>query len=155
MVKNIRAKKRNDTSSKKRKVAKKKIKIQRQKTPRTRNAGTLTEVEYFGKIRSALRKAFRFWKPMAIALEKAARVYKGPNTRQKKEYQCARCEHWFPRTQVEIDHIEECGSLMCLEDIPIFVERLTREEPEAYQVLCKPCHKEKTKVYLQDKRKKQ
>jgi hypothetical protein len=54
---------------------------------RTRNAGTLTESQYWSKIRSALRNAFRYWKPMMITLEAASRPYRGANKRQKKEYQ--------------------------------------------------------------------
>jgi len=31
------------------------------------------------------------------ALENASRAYTGPNKRQKKEYQCAKCKEWFLR----------------------------------------------------------
>jgi hypothetical protein len=109
-----------------------------------RNAGTLTESAYFAKIRSTLRSGFRWWKPMAIALDMASRPYKGPNKRLKKEYQCKHCGKWYPRKEVEIDHIVECGSLKCYADLVPFIERLTVEDPNGYQILCKPCHKVKT-----------
>lgn len=147
-----KTKTRSDTSSKAKKVKKIKKKVARKLAPRTRNLGTMTEIEYFGSIRSALRRAFRFWKPMQKALTLASRPYKGPNVRQKIEYQCATCKKWFKRTEVEIDHIEECGSLMSLADIPSFIERLTKEDVNAYQVLCKADHKEKTKAYIKNKR---
>lgn len=148
-MKNRKTRSRNDTSSKAKKVKK----IKRQLVPRTRNLGTMTEVEYFGKIRSSLRRAFRFWKPMQKALELASRPAKNPkNPRLKKEFQCAKCKNWFKRTEVEIDHIKECGSLMSLTDIPSFVERMTPEDPKAFQVLCKAHHKEKTKLYLKNKK---
>jgi hypothetical protein len=149
---NLKKKVRNDTSSKAKKVVKIKKKTTRKIAPRTRNLGTITEVEYFGKIRSALRRAFRFWKPMQEALNKASRAYSGPNPYQKKEYQCAKCNKWFKRTEVEIDHIEECGELMKLEDIPNFVRKLTPENVDAYQVLCKKDHKDKTANYLKERR---
>lgn len=115
----------------------------------TRNAGTMSEAQYFAKIRSALRSAFRFWKPMTIALEKASRPYKGANKLQKKEYQCNHCKCWFKRKEVEIDHVIPCGSLRTFEDIASFIERLTTENIDNFQVLCKPCHLIKTK---QDKK---
>lgn len=111
---------------------------------KTRNAGTLTESAYFSKIRSTLRSGFRWWKPMALALEKASRPYKGPNKRLKKEYQCNHCKDWKPRKEVEIDHIVECGSLKTLDDIIPFIIKLTPESPDAFQILCKPCHRVKT-----------
>lgn len=113
--------------------------------PRTRNAGTLTESQYWGKIRSALRNAFRYWKPMTLALEKASRPSKSANKRIKKEYQCAECKEWFKRADVQIDHIIPCGSLRNFNDIPAFIENLTIENPKAYQILCKPHHLIKTK----------
>lgn len=150
----VKKKARHDTSTKSRKTYKKKTTVRKQLVPRTRNLGTMTEVEFFGKIRSALRKAFRFWKPMNVALEAASRPNQSANPRLKKEYQCAKCKNWFARKDVEIDHIEECGSLMSLSDIPIFIERLTKEDVKAYQVLCKHDHKEKTQAYLKERRKK-
>lgn len=146
---------RSDLSIKKRKlVTKKKAILRRIKTPKTRNQSTLTESEYFSKIRSALRRAFRWWKPMMTTLEEASRPYTGPNKKQKKEFQCNTCKKWFKRTGVQIDHILECGSLSCYDDIVPFLKRLTREEKEAYQVLCRPCHKVKTSAYLKNKKEK-
>lgn len=123
---------------------KKKTTKRKSTVPKTRNAGTLTESQFWSKIRSALRSTFRFWKPMTIALENASRPYKGANKRIKKEYQCAHCKEWFQRKDVEIDHKTPCGSLKGYEDIQKFIENLTVEDPNAYQILCKPHHKEKT-----------
>lgn len=112
----------------------------------SRNAGTMTESQYFSKIRSMLRSGFRYWKPMQLALEAASRPSQNTNKRIKKEYQCAHCKKWFKRADVEIDHIEECGSLQKYEDIVPFIQRLTKEDVNAYQILCKnPCHLNKTK----------
>jgi len=135
-------------------IKKKAAKPRKTKVARTRNGGTWTESQYFSAIRAALRTKFRFWKPMAEVLQKASRPYKGPNKLQKKEYQCAKCKNWFKRTAVEIDHIEECGSLRTYADIVPFLKRLTKENQSAYQILCKDgCHKAKTLAYKATKKK--
>lgn len=120
------------------------VKKRRKSTVLSRNSGTMTEYEYMLKIREALRRAFRYWKPMMEALNLARRpaVNKG---RLKWEYQCAHCHGWFSRKEVQIDHIIPCGSLIKLEDLPLFITRLTPETADAFQVLCKPHHKKKTK----------
>jgi hypothetical protein len=142
---------RKDVSFKAKGKVKKKA-VAKPRVAKTRNLNTLTESQYFQKIRSGLRNTFRYWKPMMKALELASRVYQGPNKRQKKEYQCAHCEKWFIRTAVQVDHRVECGSLNCWEDIVPFIQRLTPEDITAYQVLCKPCHKIKTQLYLSNKK---
>ena len=130
---------RKDTSAKKNKVHKRKPSTT--KVPKTRNANTLTESAFFSKIRSGLRAAFRFWKPMMIALDRASRPSLDANKRIKKEYQCVHCQNWFQRRMVEIHHIVECGSLKGWDDIVPFIQRLTCEDPDGYEVLCKECHK--------------
>ena len=115
------------------------------KVIKTRNAGTMTESQYHQKLRYTLRKAFRWWKPMQMALKAVSRPSQSKNKRLKFEYQCAKCKKWFPRTHVEIDHVIPCGSLKTLEDIPGFIQRMTPESPDAFQVLCKKDHLKKTK----------
>lgn len=110
---------------------------------RTRASNTLTESQFWGKIRASLRNASRWWKPIADAKKNARRVYKGANKRQKWEYQCAECHLWFKDKEIEVDHIVEVGSLKCAEDLPQFVERLFCEV-DGLQVMCKPCHRNKT-----------
>ena len=119
----------------------------------SRNGGTMTESQYFSKIRSILRSGFRYWKPMQLALEKASRPSQSLNKRIKKEYQCKKCSLWFKRADCEIDHVQECGSLQTYEDIVPFIQRLTKENIDAYQILCKPCHKLKTEAFRQSKKK--
>jgi len=110
------------------------------RVPKTRNAGTMTEAAYFGFIRSSLRRAFRFWKPITKCKNDARRpVKKG---RQKWEYQCNACKGWFKGSETQVDHIIPIGTLKCYNDLPGFVERLTAED--GYQLLCKGCHQEKT-----------
>lgn len=144
---------RSDLSTKQRKItARKKAKARVTAIVKSRNAGQWTEAEYFQRIRSSLRRTFRFWKPMMIALEKASRPNQSANKRLKREFQCNHCKLWFKRTDVQIDHIEECGSLSKYGDLVPFLERLTRESPDSFQVLCKPCHVDKTKLYKETKK---
>lgn len=112
-------------------------------TPKTRNAGTMTESAFWSFIRSALRQKSRWWKPIAEAKAKAKRKYKGPNKRQKFEYQCAECLNWFPDKKINVDHIVPAGTLRCANDLPGFVERLFCEV-DNLQVLCTTCHDKKT-----------
>ena len=131
----------------------KKVVKRKATTVLSRNGGTMTESQYFSKIRSILRSGFRYWKPMQLTLEAASRPSQSLNKRIKKEYQCAKCKKWYKRADVEIDHKEECGSLSSYEDIVPFIQRLTKENIDAYQILCKPCHKLKTEAFRQSKKK--
>lgn len=110
---------------------------------RTRNGGTWTESQYWSAIRSALRRKFMYWRPLKEAEKKARRAVSGKG-RQKWEYQCSQCRKWHKGKDVEVDHIVPCGSLLCYEDIPGFIERLTCEDVNGYRVLCKACHQKHT-----------
>lgn len=125
---------------KKRKPRKPKVLV-----PKPRNAGTMTESAFWSFIRSALRQKSRWWKPILQCKLAARRAYKGPNKRQKFEYQCAMCEKWFQEKKINVDHIVPAGSLNCAADLPGFVERLFCEK-DNLQVLCESCHDEKTKI---------
>lgn len=130
----------------------KKVKKQkRERVPKTRASGTMTESAFWSWIRSALRQKSRWWKPISDTKQKARRNYKGPNKRLKYEYQCAICKNWFPNKQIEVDHITPAGSLKSGDDLKGFVERLFCEA-EALRVLCLTCHK---KVTEDGKRKKE
>jgi 5-methylcytosine-specific restriction endonuclease McrA len=111
-----------------------------------RNGNTITEVQYFSKIRSILRNGFRYWKPLQLALEKSSRPSQSINKRIKKEYKCKTCRNWFKRADVEIDHVIPCGSLNNYEDIVPFIKNLSSENLDNYQILCKPCHLIKTNI---------
>lgn len=118
------------------------------KVVKTRNAGTMTESAFWSFIRSALRQKSRWWKPITECKMKARRPYKGPNKRQKFEYQCNTCKLWFPEKKINVDHMVPAGSLNTGQDLPGFVERLFCEQ-ENLQVLCETCHDKKTKLEKQ------
>ena len=125
-------------------MTKKSTKKPRKGVEKTRNSNTMTESAFWSFIRSALRQKSRWWKPISAAKAKAKRKYKGPNKRQKFEYQCNQCKEWFPDKQINVDHIVPAGTLRCANDLPGFVERLFCEV-DNLQVLCSKCHDLKTK----------
>lgn len=94
-------------------------------------------------VRFALRRASLRWGPIWKTRLAARKDYKGPNKRQKFEYQCNCCKEFFPAKSVQVDHIQEVGTLLELGDLPGFVDRLLCEQG-GLQVLCLPCHKTKT-----------
>lgn len=116
-----------------------------------RCGGTMSESTFWSFIRSALRQKSRWWKPITICKNNARRQYKGPNKRQKFEYQCNQCKGWFPEKKINVDHITPAGSLNTAQDLPGFVERLFCEV-EHLQCLCETCHNIKTN--LEKKKKK-
>ena len=123
---------------------KKKAAVKRVRAVKTRNSGTMTESAFWSFIRSALRQKSRWWKPISECKLKAKRKYKGPNKRQRFEYQCKKCKQWFAEKNINVDHIKPAGSLNCAEDLPGFINRLFCEI-DNLQVLCEPCHNVKTK----------
>lgn len=126
-------------------MAKKKP-VKNPKVPRTRAAGTMTEAQYWGKVRSALRKAFARWRPAELAFREAeCGTRTNPKTgKQKKIYRCAICGIADYREEMQADHIEPCGSLRSPEDLVPFFERLTCEDITKFQAVHKECHQAKT-----------
>lgn len=109
------------------------------RVPKTRNAGTWSSSRYWQQVRSGLRKAFQWWKPMQNAL-KAARVPVSGPRGQKWAFKCSDCGKMFLRKNIQIHHKIEVGSLKKPEDLAGFLERLTCEDQDGYVVVCKPCH---------------
>jgi hypothetical protein len=111
--------------------------------PKTRCDGTMSEAMFWSFIRSALRQKSRWWKPISVCKLNARRLYKGPNKRQKYEYQCKKCKKWCAEKEINVDHIIPAGSLNTAQDLPQFVERLFCEQ-DNLQCLCLNCHDIKT-----------
>ena len=124
-------------------VTSKKPAVKRQLVPRTHAGGNWTKSRYFQFIRSALRQAFTRYPVKYQVKDAAKRELKHKKGRQKWEYQCAKCQRWYPNKEIEVDHIDPAGSLKDYDDLPGFVERMFCES-EGLQVLCKECHYGKT-----------
>jgi len=118
-------------------------KVTKSRVEKLRNHFTLSEAGFWSLIRSNLRNASRWWKPIAEAKKRVKRAKKNGG-RQKFEYQCNHCKNWFPDKNVNVDHIIPAGSLTSANDLPGFLERLFCEV-DGLQVLCQCCHDIKTK----------
>jgi 5-methylcytosine-specific restriction endonuclease McrA len=116
-----------------------------------RNGGEWTEGRFRGFITSTLRSGFRRWPPKWHCRDKA-RLGKRKNKstgREAMHFECANCKKAFPEKQIQVDHIKPIGTCDTWDE---FVERLFCEV-DNLQVLCKPCHKKKTKIDNQTNRK--
>jgi len=119
-------------------------KAKTERVERTRAGGEWTEAAFWGFLRSNLRLASQKWPPLArLVLEKSRRTSQSSNKRLKWEHQCADCGHWFPRKEVEVDHLVPCGSLRNWDEFKTFAERLFCEA-DGLVVRCETCHQIKT-----------
>jgi hypothetical protein len=84
-------------------------------------------------IKSALRRTWGRSKQRQSALY-AAKVAYG-------QYKCAKCGEIYRRKEIEVDHITAVGRF---KDFDTYIERLFCDSNKL-AVLCKSCHKEKTK----------
>lgn len=105
-----------------------------------------TDGRYNSFITSTLRSGMRRWPPKWQCL-KDAYVGKevGPTGRTGSRYKCAKCGGHFPSSAVQVDHIVPVvatnSGFTSWDD---YIDRLFCEKTNL-QVLCKPCHKVKTK----------
>ena len=109
---------------------------------KTRNSGQWTESRYVSFITSILRQGSRRWPPKFEVLKEAfAGVQLNKKSkRMGKHYLCASCQKEFPSAQVQVDHITPIGSTDSWDG---FIAALFCEK-DNLQVLCIPCHAEKT-----------
>lgn len=117
----------------------------KQRTPRTRNAGTMTEAGYRGWIRSQLRRMSLRWRPIGEKRKEGRRaVTKADQAKWGKRIKvvnsCEECAGWFPNKELEIDHIKPAGQLLDIaKDAGPFITRLLCEK-DGLRRLCKGCH---------------
>ena len=116
-----------------------KKKIIKPRVPRTRNNNTMTEAMFFQWLRSKLRRASMYWKPISQARKDAQVPYKGPNKRRKYSYVCADCRKEFAATSIKVHHKIDAGGLNSFSDLAGFAERLFVEK-DGLVVLCLKCH---------------
>lgn len=110
------------------------------------NGGKWTEARFNSFIKSLLRSGSRKWEPRYTVLNKAYVGQKiNPSSgRLCKHYECQCCKKHFPSKMVQVDHIEPV-----IDPITGFttwdevISRMFCEE-DNFQVLCIPCHTEKS-----------
>jgi len=110
------------------------------------NNDNWTEGRFRAFVVSALRGATRRWPPKYNTLN-AAKTEKRKNSktgRMAQHYRCAGCGEEFVATEIEVDHIIPIASTDGFTTWDTFIERLFCDS-DNLQVLCKACHKEKTK----------
>jgi 5-methylcytosine-specific restriction endonuclease McrA len=120
------------------------------------NDGEWTEARFRAFIISALRAYMKRFPPKWKAL-KAAMVGKKVNKRSGRlaeHYLCASCGGFFVARDVQVDHIDPVVSPEeGFQDWWTYMNRLYCEA-ENLQVLCKPCHKDKTNAERKERAKK-
>ena len=119
---------------------------------KTRAGGTWSEARYWNFVVGVIRAGHKRWGPKHQAKKLARRHNQSANKRLTYESQCAKCKVWFREDETEVDHIIPCGSCTGPEDLIGYFER-TYVEVDGYQVLCKPCHQEKTNAERAARRK--
>ena len=99
-----------------------------------------------GYLRSVLRRAWLRspYRSEAINRNRYKKMV-DTNGRKRLVYfvECNSCREPLRLYDVQVDHIVPCGSLKDWSDLPGFCERLF--DVDNMQVLCKECHKRKTK----------
>lgn len=118
------------------------------------NSGRWTEGRFKAFITSTIRSGFRRW-PVKFDVLKNALVGKevNPKTgRMANMYKCKKCKGKFTSKEVQVDHIKPVVGKEGFISWDKFIENLFCEEKNL-QVLCLPCHKEKSKKET-DQRKK-
>lgn len=106
---------------------------------------------FYSFLRSALRQAWLRWPPRSKVIDAAKRTSKSTNKRLKWEYECNKCGKFFPKKEVQVDHITEAGTLREFSDLPGFVQRMFVGE-DKLRLVCINCHKEITEKSKNDRR---
>ena len=94
----------------------------------------------------ALRRADHRYPYRNIAIREAyVKTEKNPKTgRAVKMYKCACCEALFMRSELQVDHKEPVVPIEGFDNWDGLINRLFCKSEER-QVLCIPCHQEKSK----------
>lgn len=113
---------------------------------KTRNGETWTEARFHSFVKGGLRSASQRWPPKYSVLNEACTGQKiNHNTgRLAKHYRCSNCGFDFPQKQVEVDHVVPVIGPEGFVSWDMVVERMFCEK-DKLAVLCKPCHKIKSK----------
>lgn len=128
-------------------TTKKKKKVVNPRVIREYCGGTMTKSAFFGAIRAFLRQRWLYSCPFRKEVLKMA------YSKLLKKWQCNHCKGMFLKKEVEVNHIEPCGSLKDYHEIKTFHDKLFVNNVNKLEVLCKNCHKiftQETKKELTD-----
>lgn len=117
---------------------------------------TIDEMRMLLLRRASYRWTYKYQAMAAAKIVVDDGFYKNGNPKTKTLFKCAKCTEYFGSKQVQADHIVEIGAVKQpgtdLIDWNHHIPALLCEK-SGYQCLCKPCHKEKTALYLGKKAK--
>jgi len=106
----------------------------------------MEEVKRNAWLKWNLRKVSIRW-PARSQVLKAAKstvqegFFKNGNPKMRAKYLCSGCKSKFGSKEVQVDHIDPVGECA---DWNVYIDRLFCAK-ENLQILCKTCHKEKTR----------
>lgn len=112
----------------------------------TVNSGKWSNSRFKSFITSLIRAGSRKWGPRNLAKLKARNPYKLKNKNGRYVYHslCAKCNKLIPETESTVDHINPVvDPNVGFVDWDTYIKRMFCEV-DGFQVLCKPCHKNKT-----------
>jgi len=103
---------------------------------------------------SALRAGSRRWPPRfeTLADAKTEKKINKATGRLAQHFRCAACQEEFPATMVEVDHIKAVAANDGFTTWDSFIENLFCGK-DNLQILCKPCHREKSALEKQKRNK--
>lgn len=118
------------------------------------NGGQWSESRFNSFVKSALRSASIRWPPRYTIL---ADAFVGSKINQKtgrmaKHYQCNCCKGEFPLKEVQVNHIEPVVPVEGFTTWDDIIYRMFCEQ-DGLEVLCVPCHKERTADENQQRKK--
>lgn len=105
-----------------------------------------TQSRYESFVKSVLRAGSRKWPPKYEVLNEAKRGKRVNEAtgRIAEHYECANCHTLYPAKSVAVDHIDSVVPTSGFSGWDVVIARLFCPR-EGLQVLCKDCHKIKTK----------
>lgn len=115
-----------------------------------KEAGFKTDPAYFSWLRGQIRKIWTRHPVKINFLKKNRREACATDkailgSRVKWVYQCNRCKAHFAQKDIQVDHIKGGHSCNSIDKAKSFLEAIIMVGFDDLQILCKPCHKAKTK----------
>lgn len=108
-----------------------------------------TRASFMSYLRGGIRKAIWNRYPIKAEFLKSKRIrIPNPNPRGKKPEvwggKCELCNEMFVQKDLEVDHKKGHIPLNTIEDVGLFIKRLTYVGEDDLQLVCKGCHKVKS-----------